>query len=252
MSSPEEIAASALAGMDDDPNNNKNQEPALSTAASAERAQVAPEDGNKGSHPCNEKPARRRRGPKPKIRFLVEPVSIQIVPRRKEYVNHSYRDFSTLPAEPGWELPTSLEQMTFSEKVHDILTKSEEYGEYMSWQPHGRAFHIHVPAMFEKHVCPKYFGHKRYSSFLRQLNNYSFKHISKGMDRNCYYHEVSCLIFICLFCSMFSSLVDARKVLICDPRTFKNSPVHPSWFTASLQIHARSQRCPPTDSRSRQ
>lgn len=171
--SPEEIAAATLAGMDGGLKN----PPATS-------------QGDPVSDASGGKP-RKRRGPKPKIKYPVEPVTIQTIPRRKEYINHSYRDFSSVPRDLDWEPPTRIEQMTFSQKVHDILAKVKEYGKYISWQSHGRAFRVHVPAMFEKLVCPTYFGHKRYSSFLRQLNNHGFKHISKGEDRNCYYHEVS-------------------------------------------------------------
>jgi len=177
MSTPEEIAAATLAAMD----GGSLQKPPPSQSDSV---------GGPGSDASGGK-QRKRRGPKPKIKFAVEPVVIQTIPRRKEYINHSYRDFSSVPRDVDWEPPNRIEQMTFSQKVHDILAKSNEYGKYISWQPHGRAFHIQVPAMFEKHVCPTYFGHKRYSSFLRQLNNHGFKHTSKGVDRNCYYHEVS-------------------------------------------------------------
>ena len=51
-------------------------------------------------------------------------------------------------------------------------------------QPHGRAFKVLVPKTFEREICPVYFGHSRYSTFLRDLNRYSFKHLTKGDDRN--------------------------------------------------------------------
>jgi hypothetical protein len=160
---PEQIAASALAGMD-----NVSQ---------------------MGKTMRDSKCKQRRRTAKPKIQFPTEPTVVQNVLKRKDVVNHSYKDFSNVPAEPSYEKPTSIEEMSFSEKVHDILSK-EEYSKYICWAPHGRAFRIVVPKMLESHVCPKYFGHKRYSSFLRQLNNHGFKHITRGVDRNCYYHEV--------------------------------------------------------------
>jgi hypothetical protein len=174
MMSPEEIAVSALAGLDalakSPP---KNAKPA---------AKVAVEGSTK--------PNQKRRGPKPKVKLPIEPRVIHTIPKRKEYVNHSYSDFSIVPIEIDFEAPTKIEDMSFAEKVHDILAQ-EEYAKWISWRPHGRAFCIMVPVMFEKHVCEKYFGHKRYSSFLRQINNHGFKHLTKGADRNCYYHEVS-------------------------------------------------------------
>ena len=60
----------------------------------------------------------------------------------------------------------------------------------MTWLPHGRAFRVNVPIWFEQNISEKYFGNKRYSSFLRQLSNHNFKQITKGPDRNSYYHEL--------------------------------------------------------------
>lgn len=162
--SPEEIAASALAGMDTLGKNGKS----ISTREGAKKP--------------------KRRGPKPKMKFATEPLIIQTIPKRKEYVNHSYRDFSNVPKELDYEAHTKIEDMSFSEKVHIILAH-EEHSKYIKWMPHGRCFFIANPKYFERTSCEKYFGHKRYSSFLRQVNNYGFKHISRGPDRNCYYHE---------------------------------------------------------------
>jgi hypothetical protein len=165
--SPEETAASALAGLE--MSQNKNRATAV--------------------QPSRDAPKPKRRGPKPKVKLAVEPRVIQTIPKRKEYVNHSYSDFSIIPRELDDEAQSNIEDMTFAEKLHDILS-DEENSKHIAWRPHGRAFCILVPVQFEKVTCEKYFGHKRYSSFLRQVNNHGFKHISKGVDRNCYYHEV--------------------------------------------------------------
>lgn len=136
------------------------------------------------------KPKPKRRGPKPKVKLLVEPRVIRTIPKQKDHVNHSYSDYSNVPPEDGYIAPFKIDEMSFSEKLFDILKKETKYASCIAWRPHGRAFAINVPAMFEKEVCELYFGHKRYSSFLRQVNNYGFKHITAGNDRNCYYHEV--------------------------------------------------------------
>jgi HSF-type DNA-binding len=172
--SPEEIAVSALAGMD--------------------AVEKSPEESKPAAKHSQQEGKPKRRGPKPKVKLPVEPRVIQTIPKRKEYVNHSYSDFSIVPQGLDYERPTKIEDMSFSEKVHDILAQ-EEFAKYISWRPHGRAFCITIPGMFEKHACQKYFGHKRYSSFLRQINNHGFKHLTKGPDRNCYYHEVYIRIF---------------------------------------------------------
>jgi len=125
---------------------------------------------------------------KEEFSYPIEPRIISVIKKPRTIVNHSYRDFSQLKEELSYEKGTNIEDMTFSEKVHDILS-IEEYQPYISWMVHGRSFRVHIPKVFEEQICSKFFGHSRYSSFLRLLNNYGFKHITKGADRNCYYHE---------------------------------------------------------------
>lgn len=128
--------------------------------------------------------ANKKRHKKDDSDFPVDPVSIQVIKTPRGTMNHSYRDFSRVPARVDYEHPAEIKDMRFAQKVHHILSQSE-YTRWISWMPHGRAFKVHVPVLFESQVCPKYFGHKRYSSFLRELNNHGFKHITKGTDRNC-------------------------------------------------------------------
>ena len=50
------------------------------------------------------------------------PVVIQTVKKPKTFENHSYRDFSQTPPELDFIRPTCISQMSFSQKVHDILS----------------------------------------------------------------------------------------------------------------------------------
>jgi len=113
---------------------------------------------------------------------------LQEVPMRKGTMNHSYRDYSKICPSVDYAPVTNIDDMSFSEKVHSILS-NPAYGDCIAWMPHGRAFKVTAPLVFEREVLPKYFGHGRYSSFLRSLNNYGFKHITKGTDRNCKYAQ---------------------------------------------------------------
>ena len=112
-------------------------------------------------------------------------ILIQQVPKMKGIMNHTYRDYSQIPPSPHYVPPAAIDDMSFSQKIHHLLSNPAQHERTISWMPHGRAFKVHRPLDFERDLCPVYFGHGRYSSFLRSLNNYGFKHISKGIDRNC-------------------------------------------------------------------
>lgn len=75
---------------------------------------------------------------------------------------------------------------TFPQKLHTMLSdlEGQEGGTAIaSFLPHGRAFAIHKPRDFVKHVMPKYFRMSRFSSFQRQLNLYDFQRITEGPDK---------------------------------------------------------------------
>lgn len=107
-------------------------------------------------------------------------------------VNHSYRDFSKVPPWAGY--PGRLHQrpvpeLSFCQKLHVILDRSDDdsssFADCIAWMPHGRCFGVTVPKTFERTVCPVYFGHSRYSKFVRDLQRHGFKHLTTGVDRNC-------------------------------------------------------------------
>jgi hypothetical protein len=162
--SPEDIAVSALTDM------TSSKTETVSNSKSNEKAS-----------------APKARKTKKRFSFPVQPTVIQSITPLRGQVDHSYRDFSKIPAETDYAMPSKIEDMSFAEKLQDILSR-EEF-KCITWLSHGRAFKVIVPLAFERQLCEEYFGHKRYSSFLRQLNNHGFKHITKGPDRNSYYHE---------------------------------------------------------------
>jgi HSF-type DNA-binding len=82
---------------------------------------------------------------------------------------------------------------TFPQKLHTMLSDLERQdggSSIASFLPHGRAFAIHKPRDFVKHVMPKYFRMSRFSSFQRQLNLYDFQRITEGPDKGAYFHEL--------------------------------------------------------------
>jgi hypothetical protein len=62
----------------------------------------------------------------------------------------------------------------------------------VSWQPHGRCFHVHDPKGFEKLVLPRFFETMtRYASFLRQLKLWGFRCLAQNTpDQGAFYNEM--------------------------------------------------------------
>ena len=106
------------------------------------------------------------------------------------YPRWDYTDFAgELP--PTLEaIPQSERSMHFPLKLYSVLDVADKdgLGGVMSWQPHGRCFVIHEPKRFDQ-ILDKYFPTiSKLSSFQRQLTMYGFRRITKGRDRNGYFH----------------------------------------------------------------
>ncbi len=82
----------------------------------------------------------------------------------------------------------NVKVLSFPAKLHAILERSD-IADIVSWMPHGRAWRVHKPKAFESKVIPMFFVQCKYSSFIRQANGWGFRRITKGLDRNAYYHE---------------------------------------------------------------
>ncbi len=77
----------------------------------------------------------------------------------------------------------------FPEKLMDVLDR-DDMGDVLSWMPHGRAFIVKQPRVFDAEVLPRFFKQSKFTSFTRQLNLWGFKRITKGPDARAYYHEL--------------------------------------------------------------
>eukprot|EP00339_Tiarina_fusa_P009988 CAMPEP_0117080176 /NCGR_PEP_ID=MMETSP0472-20121206/56578_1 /TAXON_ID=693140 ORGANISM="Tiarina fusus, Strain LIS" /NCGR_SAMPLE_ID=MMETSP0472 /ASSEMBLY_ACC=CAM_ASM_000603 /LENGTH=475 /DNA_ID=CAMNT_0004807727 /DNA_START=135 /DNA_END=1562 /DNA_ORIENTATION=+ len=101
----------------------------------------------------------------------------------KDYSTHDDPDPNTPVTAPG-RIPN------FPAKMYAILSRPD-LQDIVSWMPHGRSWKVHKPREFEVKVIPAYFEHSKFSSFIRQANGWGFRRmISKGPDRNSYYHEM--------------------------------------------------------------
>lgn len=128
-----------------------------------------------------------RRGP---VGSLEPVIVVQRIPWIKGVVNHTYRDYSSVPppsADYFQHIPCTLDALTFSQKLHLLLDSAKCADDCLAWMPHGRAFCIPKPAVFAQTVCPAFLGADGRSSriFVRQLEQHGFKRLSQGVDRNC-------------------------------------------------------------------
>ena len=101
-----------------------------------------------------------------------------------------YRDFSEVPdPNPSAPLTAPGRLPNFPVKMLAILSRPD-LSHIISWMPHGRSWRVWKPREFEVKVIPTYFEHSKFSSFIRQANGWGFRRITKGPDRNSYYHEL--------------------------------------------------------------
>ena len=78
---------------------------------------------------------------------------------------------------------------SFLTKLYDILN-SANYRNIISWDEEGKKLLIFDSMKLSNEVLPKFYKHRNYSSFIRQLNLYGF-HKTKGINENIekYEHE---------------------------------------------------------------
>uniref|UniRef100_A0A7S4J5H0 HSF-type DNA-binding domain-containing protein n=1 Tax=Odontella aurita TaxID=265563 RepID=A0A7S4J5H0_9STRA len=122
----------------------------------------------------------------------------------------SYTDYSSVPEDftldemrrfyPGARLPSGngsndavrrrgpSQSFIFPTKLYDILSRPE-FANVISWAPHGRCWLVQDRQAFIEHVMPRYFAQTKYQSFIRQVNGWGFKRITKGTYQGSYYNE---------------------------------------------------------------
>mmetsp|Transcript_5183 Transcript_5183/g.5889 ORF Transcript_5183/g.5889 Transcript_5183/m.5889 type:complete len:407 (-) Transcript_5183:120-1340(-) len=72
----------------------------------------------------------------------------------------------------------------------DAILSNPAYSDIVTWMPHGRAWKVNDSDRFLTEVTPLYFEYCNYNSFVRLVNAWGFRRISKGPDRNAYFHEL--------------------------------------------------------------
>jgi hypothetical protein len=88
---------------------------------------------------------------------------------------------STAPESPDADTPRGVkrprreEAALFLEKTYELLERCPP--DLASWTARGDSFVVKQPSAFAEHVIPTYFKHRKFSSFVRQLNLYGFRKV---------------------------------------------------------------------------
>ena len=84
-----------------------------------------------------------------------------------------------------------LRSTHFPSRLHNMLDDAERMGhaDIVSWYKGGDCFKIHKPTQLI-HVLKNYFRQSKFKSFLRQLQGYDFKRITRGVDRGVVSHPL--------------------------------------------------------------
>ena len=109
-----------------------------------------------------------------------------------QHVNHTYRDFSCMPAEANFAFPVSVDRMSFHEKLYHLLTfTSAHCRQLINWCSHGRAFEIIDPDELKNlGILRLYFGYDSVQRFRKQLNDYGYKPLVRDPKKTSFYSEV--------------------------------------------------------------
>lgn len=133
-------------------------------------------------------PAKKKQGPR---RRLAPRAPVELAKPPPPPTPPPYKDYSMVPRPADFVAPIRLSQMNMAQKVHHMLTQKEFVGLVM-WMPHGRAFKVCEPELFEVHICEKYFGHRSYAKFRHDLEKNGFKFIASGRDKGCKFVATTC------------------------------------------------------------
>ena len=77
---------------------------------------------------------------------------------------------------------------TFIMKSYKIL-EDKRHSEVVEWADEGNCFIVKSKDRFENEILPKYFKHRKFSSFVRQLNMYDFHKIRKEKEIPIFRHK---------------------------------------------------------------
>lgn len=92
------------------------------------------------------------------------------------------------PEESNETWISMVSSSAFLSKLWQMLNDQKDK-EFIGWGSNGRSVVVYHQDSFAKKILPKYFKHQKINSFIRQLNIYGFKKISKLKNHNCLNNE---------------------------------------------------------------
>jgi len=150
-----------------------------------------------------------------KDKLIIRDFSLTVPPESQCGVNNEV--YSSMIIQ---KLPTKLVAILADQTIQHIV----------SWLPHGRAWKIHNPHLFADQVLPTYFEASKYNSFVRLINAWGFRRVTRGIDKNAYYHELFLRGLPHLHGRMRRMTANDKKVPLAtedEPDFYKMSELHP-------------------------
>ena len=121
---------------------------------------------------------KHQRGPTPASASIFRPKQGSVIVARNSssqdegssvaYVSKSTPSPNTNEYQPPSETSIVKQNTAFPSKLHEILS-SPEFQDLITWLPHGRAWRVLKPKVFEEKIIPKFFRSSKYASFMRQV-----------------------------------------------------------------------------------
>jgi len=96
--------------------------------------------------------------------------------------NASKKDKKTKKIADSISYPQKHGIPIFLQKTHSMITTCDL--NIAEWTPNGAMFVVKDPKRFANDIIPKYFDHKKFASFARQLNFYGFRKVQAKPVRN--------------------------------------------------------------------
>lgn len=131
-------------------------------------------------------------------------------------------------------------EKTFPYKVYDMLEFAESSGntDICSWLPTGDSFVIHDRKLFTEFILPRFFLHKKWRSFTRQLNIWCFKRDFSVTVSDAYCHPFFKRGDVSKLCCV--ERAESKNLFKKDPITNKRKP--PKTEGASLMSKSGGEK----------